>query len=241
MLFLEERCFDNLVAYWKSLAVNPITSDEEYTYINTGIQNSMFNPIFAKQTAESAPPKLTNMPHSFWHDNKRNQKIHTNDISMEPIMEHVPVMSIRLDKEFKQHLPPNITIEIIENGNDLSDWVLPVQVAFQMDDEMALHYRRRLEQASEQFVNFIVKHDKQTVAAASLFLSKEKEIAGLYNLSVLPEYRKQGIGTALHYARLNEARSRGYQYATLQATPMASELDKAIGFQTHSELTIYKR
>lgn len=76
------------------------------------------------------------------------------------------------------------------------------------------------------------------VATASLFL--HDEIAGLYNLVVLPEYRKQGIGTVLHYTRFNLAKDRGYLHATLQATPMASALNNSLGFETHSNLSIYK-
>lgn len=153
-------------------------------------------------------------------------------------MEHIPIMSIQLDKEFKQDFAPDIKISVVQNGNDLNNWIVPVKVAFEMDDCMALRYQQCLEQAHTRFIHFTAENNGLIVAAASLFL--HDEIAGLYNLAVLPEFRRQGIAKTLHYARLNEAKSRGYKHATLQATPMATALDNSLGFVTHSELSMYK-
>ncbi len=66
------------------------------------------------------------------------------------------------------------------------------------------------------------------------------ETAGLYNLAVLPECRKQGIGTVLHSARLAYGAESGYMHATLQASPMATTLDKSLGFDTLSEISVYR-
>lgn len=238
LIDLNETCFNNLVGYWKTMvATNPaaLIDTNDFIQINTGIDIPLFNPIFLKNKTEQIPLIKDNLPHSFWHDLKRNKQILN---VLEPIMQQVPVMSIELDKEFHQDQPPKVQISCIKNGADLSDWIIPLKIAYQLDENAALRYRYCLEKMQEKFVHFIARDNGKIVASATLYLHDDS--AGLYNLSVLPERRKQGIGTALHYARLNEARTRGYKYATLQATPMASKLGESLGFKTQSELSIYK-
>ncbi len=242
LIDLNETCFNNLLGYWKTMvATTPgaVVESNDCVQVNTGIEIPLFNPIFIKNNAQQLPLIKDSLPHSFWHDSKRNRQIPlTSVLTLEPIMQQVPIMSIELDKEFKQESPPKVTISIIKNGTDLNDWIIPIQTAFQLDEKAASRYRYCLENAQDKFVHFIAKDNEKVVAAASLYL--HDDTAGLYNLSVLPEYRKQGIGTALHYARLNEAIARGYKYATLQATPMATALDETLGFKIQSELSIFK-
>lgn len=242
LIDLNETCFNNLIGFWKTMVVtNPeaIVESNDSVQVNSGIDIPLFNPIFINKNAQQLPLVKDNLSHSFWLDSKRNKQIPSAKAqAFEPIMQQVPIMSIVLDKEFTQEAPPKITISMIKGGTDLSDWIVPVQTAFQLDDKAAARYRYCLEQAPDHFVHFIAKDNEKVVAAASLYL--HKDIAGLYNLAVLPDYRKQGIGTALHFARLNEAKSRGFAYATLQATPMAAALDAALGFEIQSELSIFK-
>jgi GNAT superfamily N-acetyltransferase len=114
-----------------------------------------------------------------------------------------------------------------------------VKIAFSMNDTIAAAYQRCFELAGPQFIHFVVKKGDTAVASASLYL--HEEMAGFYNISVLPEFRKLGIGSALHNTRMNAAKEKGYTYATLQATPMAAHLGTNLGFQTHSEVNIYQR
>ncbi|MGE0481399.1 MAG: GNAT family N-acetyltransferase [Phycisphaerae bacterium] len=59
------------------------------------------------------------------------------------------------------------------------------------------------------------------------------DIAGLFGLSVLPEFRRRGIQQALLAARLNEAARRGATLATISARPgIATERNvRRMGFQ----------
>jgi len=239
MLFdLNEACFDNLRDYWKALS-SETEETSDSIYVRTGIDDPLYNPIFLKKNADASSLTKAKDRYSFWYDSKRNQTIPSTCFQhLTTIMQSVPMMSIHLDKEFKRETPPSISICMVENGRDLTDWISPIKIAFAMNEKTAFHYQRSLESVHKQFKHFMAKREGRVVAVASLFLNSE--IAGLYNLAVLPEYRKQGIGTALHYARLSEAKKMGYQYATLQATPMAAALDASLGFETHSEISIYK-
>jgi ribosomal protein S18 acetylase RimI-like enzyme len=242
LINFNDICFNNLKSFWISLAsIEPssVIETSDSIHICTGMPSPFDNPMFITKDIHELPSNYCNSPYSFWHDSKRNKNISLDSLhEFEPIMQHVPVMSIQLDKDFEQKTISEISISVVEDGKDLNDWIDPVKVAFEMDDSAALHYQKCLEHAHPQFIHFTAKKNNHVIASASLFL--HNEIAGLYNLAVLPEFRRQGIATALHCVRLNEAKNRGYKHATLQASPMASELGRALGFEIHSELSIYK-
>lgn len=245
-------CWDNLEKYWKTVAANTLANAEDsvalkkvieetdyYLKIDTGGSLPLLNPVFIKETAKNIPFSLINSRHSFWCDSRRNKELVWDNTKFVPVMEHVPVMIISLNKEFNVVLPSGVSIEIVKADEDLAKWIKPIQIAFGMDEDVASRYQACFEKCREQFVHFVVKKDQEVIGAASLFL--HEHVAGFYNLAVLPEYRKQGIGAALHHARLAESKRRGYQYATLQASPMAAHLDRSIGFEECSEISIYTR
>ena len=66
--------------------------------------------------------------------------------------------------------------------------------------------------------------------AAALAFDHEGD-CGIYNVETLPHARRRGLGTALTALLLHEARDRGCQTASLQATPMAERLYAAAGFR----------
>lgn len=241
LINVDDLCFNNLKSFWTTLAAlqpSGVIETEDSVCINTGINDPIYNPIFLKKEAKQIPIPTPNT-HSFWYDGKRNKNIPPESTQkLEALMQGVPMMSIRLDKEFNKQTAPDVKISMVVNNQDLQEWMEPIKISFSLSDPMASRYRQCLENAPDRFIHFIVKKNDLVIGAASLFL--HNEIAGLYNLAVLPDCRKQGIGTALHHARLNEAKRRGYQYATLQATPMAAGLDSSIGFTTLSEIVVYK-
>ena len=54
---------------------------------------------------------------------------------------------------------------------------------------------------------------------------------GIFNVGTFPDYRRRGIGTALTVVQLQDARERGCETASLQATPMAERLYASVGFR----------
>ncbi len=77
------------------------------------------------------------------------------------------------------------------------------------------------------------------VTISSLFLGAG--VAGLYNLTTLPELRGQGIGTLVTLKTFDVARAQGYRVATLQTTyPNALRLYHQLGFEVYCKISIYQ-
>src|SRR5262245_2797054 len=65
-------------------------------------------------------------------------------------------------------------------------------------------------------------------------------VAGLYDVEVLADYRKRGIGSCLVYAALEQAEALGYHAAVLGATGMGTGLYSRFGFREVCKLSYWK-
>lgn len=102
--------------------------------------------------------------------------------------------------------------------------------------ERAAWERALARSATEHFAGFEIRHclarvGDQPAGVATLALAPpvhrdrgqepvqelDQGMAGFYNLAVLPEFRRQGLGGALHRWRLREARAAGIRRGFLQA------------------------
>ena len=77
----------------------------------------------------------------------------------------------------------------------------------------------------------------QPVGTSQLFLSAG--VAGIYNVTCLPEARHQGIGAAITLAALLEARRMGYRISILQASHLGYKVYRRLGYQEYGKLNIY--
>lgn len=77
----------------------------------------------------------------------------------------------------------------------------------------------------------------EAVAAALAF--DHDGDCGIYNVETLERARRRGLGTALTLLHLHDARTRGCQTASLQATPMAERVYAAIGFRDLGRILEY--
>jgi ribosomal protein S18 acetylase RimI-like enzyme len=67
-------------------------------------------------------------------------------------------------------------------------------------------------------------------AAAALAFDRGGD-CGIYNVGTVEHARRRGLGTALTALLLHDARARGCQTASLQATPMAERVYASVGFR----------
>ena len=79
------------------------------------------------------------------------------------------------------------------------------------------------------------------VSVATAELTIGGGVAGLYNVSTLPAYRRRGFGRVLTLQPLLDARAHGYHTAILQAAEAGVNLYTHLGFAPFGQITEYKR
>lgn len=76
-------------------------------------------------------------------------------------------------------------------------------------------------------LHYIGYLDDEPVTSSTLLLAGG--IAGLYDISTPPAWRRQGFGSAISWAMLDEARKRGYQEAFIWSSPLGKGIYSKIG------------
>lgn len=75
---------------------------------------------------------------------------------------------------------------------------------------------------------------------ATAELTRSADIAGLYSIATLPDYRGRGIGSAMTWTALRDAARAGLSHAILQAAPMGQRLYARLGFRSFGTITEWK-
>lgn len=84
------------------------------------------------------------------------------------------------------------------------------------------------------FIGFV---DGQPAAISTLY--EGAGVAGIYNVATLPAFRRQGLGAALTWHGLNDARQRGLKIGILQSSDMGFGVYQKLGFEKVSNTPHY--
>ena len=135
--------------------------------------------------------------------------------------------------------PPGLTIRPVEDAAALRQWVHSMLIGF----GIPAYGEKRLydvfaDTAFEPSMRcYLAELNGQPVGTAQYFLSAG--VAGIYNVTTLPEARGHGVGAAVTLAPLLEARRRGYRIGILQASHMGYPVYRRLGFQDYGKLNNY--
>ena len=151
-------------------------------------------------------------------------------------LEPSPVMAIRPDRAVLGVDPGLVAgLEIAElnaaDGAGLAEWVGCYGPLFGVPDGQ-LDAQLRLEQARPDPPGALVRYSGRvggTLAGTAALLDGHG-VAGIYMVTVRPEFRRRGIGTALTAAALATAADRGLPVAVLYATPDGDPVYRRMGF-----------
>lgn len=137
--------------------------------------------------------------------------------------------------------PPSLTIEQIHDAETLRTWLHVMAVSSEIPEEglaLLLELVSKHTFTGDPSVQFYIGlFEDKPVATSLLYLGGG--VAGIYNVATLPEFRHQGIGSALTVAPLLQARTWGYRIGTLQSTPMGLHLYRQLGFREYCTFQAY--
>jgi GNAT superfamily N-acetyltransferase len=135
--------------------------------------------------------------------------------------------------------PSGLKIILVESAKTLRDWIHVASVGFKVPEEFEKTWYDFFVEAvfDPRFRTYLALLNGQPVGTSQLFLSAG--VAGIYNVTCLPEARGQGIGTAITLTPLRDAHQMGYQVGILQASERGYRVYRRLGFQDFGKLSVY--
>ena len=139
----------------------------------------------------------------------------------------------------EQPAPDGLSIMVVQNESMLRQWIHVASVGFGVPQDVENIWYDFFEAAAYDlpFRTYLALLRGEPVGTSQLFTSAG--VAGIYNVTCLPEARGQGIGAAITLAPLLDAREMGYRVGILQASSMGRRVYKRLGFQDFGNPSVY--
>lgn len=117
----------------------------------------------------------------------------------------------------------------VTGPDDFADFCAVVSSVFETPTHVVDRvYRGSLTADDERL--FLGRVDAQAVACGTVI--RTGDVAGIYTMAVVDEFRGRGIGEAMGWKLLRAGREAGCQVGALQASEMAYPLYEKMGFET---------
>jgi GNAT superfamily N-acetyltransferase len=127
-------------------------------------------------------------------------------------------------------VPDGFHVRQVTSRALLDEWAAINARGFGATDYSAFHaaYARHGFGSQAQAVHFIGYLGDEPVTSSTLLATESS--ASIYNVSVPVEMRRQGLGSAITHATLQEARKRGYHSAWIWSSPLGKSVYARLGF-----------
>lgn len=134
---------------------------------------------------------------------------------------------------------PGLSIVRVEDESLLRQWSHVASIGFRIDEKFKQVWCDLFADVilNPQFRTYLALLDGKPVGTSQLFISEG--VAGIYNVTCMPEVRGHGIGSAMTLAPLLEARQLGYRVGVLQASQQGYNAYRRLGFQDFGKLSLY--
>lgn len=135
--------------------------------------------------------------------------------------------------------PAGLTIAPVEDKETLKHWARIVSIGFGLPRWSEAIWLALLADLVFELPlrSYLALLDGQPVGTSQLFLGAG--VAGIYNVTCLPQARGRGVGKAITLAPLLEARQLGYRISILQASYLGYPVYRRLGFQDFGKLSHY--
>ena len=121
----------------------------------------------------------------------------------------------------------------------MREWIHIASIGFRIGEEFEKVWYELFGEVifDKRFRTYLALLNGKPVGTSQLFLSRG--VAGIYNVSCIPEARGRGIGTAITLALLLEARQMGFRIGILQASSRGYGIYRRLGFKDYGNLSVY--
>lgn len=144
----------------------------------------------------------------------------------------VPGMALNLKQIEKiKSVNSNIEIHKVENLDQKKKISIVGQKVYGFPEEVFLLELNGV-QTDEYGVYYLALLDGEPVGMSAVFYYCG--VAGIYNVGVVEEARRKGIGSAITFAPINDAKDLGYELAILYSTELGINVYKKMGFEQYN-------
>ena len=232
---------------------NGFHEEEDLAWCATGILDPGFNRVFKARLRPDAldrrieetlePFRGRKLPMCWWvgpasSPANLGERLESHGLRLE---DRVPGMAVELDFLKRVEPPKGLRIERVRDRRALADWTRIIISVFGLPVESSsiiLELFDRLGYTPDSnWVDYVGILGDETVSASTLFL--EREVAGIYNVATLPDARGRGIGAAMTFAPLQEAREMGRRIGILQSSHMGYGVYRRLGFEQCCTIDMY--
>lgn len=210
------------------------------TCVRTPIPLDAFNSAFAVDKVAVQPAALERAQ-SFFEGSKSEWRYvlppSLSSFSWE-IPQHIavskwtkePEMVMLSNQASFRPIPPDLKIRQVQNLKDLALWNRTLALGFETGTaDFFDHFNRPAFLSTERASMYLGECSQMPVATSFLYVSDD--VAGIYGVSTLPEFRGRGFGAALTAFAVKEGFSRGCDLASLQASPVGVPVYFRLGFR----------
>ncbi len=157
-------------------------------------------------------------------------------------VEDQPAMGVDLGELRQTHSPPaGLAIEHVDDQESLRRWGDAFAAGMGTSGLVHEGFVRMNTDAGyggeEGWRHYTAVLNGEPVGTASLFLGRG--VAGIQAVGTIPKARRQGIGTAVTLAALNDALERGYRIGVLGSSEMAHSMYERMGFRECAKYGMY--
>lgn len=137
--------------------------------------------------------------------------------------------------------PPTLRIVPVDNLDQLETWTQVFIAGYELPlawaaDFYDLAAGLGLDWPIRNYLGYL---DGEPVATAALFLGAG--VAGVFDVATVPRARGHGLGAALTYAPLIDAKSLGYRVGVLQSSEMGYHVYRRLGFEKVCDMDHFYR
>jgi len=152
---------------------------------------------------------------------------------------HMPGMAVELARlEANLPISPGLIVREVKDPTTLKLWSQACGEGFGLPDF-----------AVEGFYDLMTYVDRDRMRAYLGWLDGEPVgtslpvleagVAGIYNVATIPSARRKGIGAAMTYLPLQEAKAAGYRLGILHSSEMGEGVYRSLGFQEYCKIGQY--
>lgn len=236
---------ENQIKFWSELNVD-IDVTSEIVQISSNISHYYFNGIFKSQFSSKKAPQIIqktinyfkehNLPFSWWTHDRSTPFDLGDQLEVHDLKYNGECLGMSCDLslvDISLPKPSKLVIELVSDKQMMEEYAAHIGDVFGIPQKYMKEYAnlfiRRGFSQHQPFRHFLGKIHGKTVATSTLFM--QPHVAGIYNLSVIPEVRHLGIGVNMAHELMLNAQLMDCRIAVLQSFPEAANMYQRLGFE----------